>query len=72
MDTTLVGWDGFSRVAATFVFNSRGGYSFSGALTSVSPPSFLCVFGYFLLPLGILFCLMFLFYFYLTLSLLDD
>ena len=55
----------------TFVFNSQHMYSFSGALTSVFPPFSVC-FGYFLLPLGILFCLMFFFYFYLTLSLLDD
>jgi len=42
MDTMLVGWDGFSRVAATFVFNSWGGYSFSEALMSVSPPLSVC------------------------------
>jgi len=42
MDTTFVAWDGFSRVIATFVFDSRCMYSFSGALTSVSPPFSLC------------------------------
>jgi len=42
MDTTLVGWDGFSQVVVTFVFNSRGMYSFSGALTSVFPPFSVC------------------------------
>ena len=34
--------------------------------------AFLCVFGYFSLPISILFCLMFFFDFDLTLSLLDD
>ena len=34
--------------------------------------TFLCVFGYFLLLIGILFCLMFFLDFYLTLSLLND
>jgi len=60
MDTMLVGWDGFSRVAATFVFNSRGGYSFSGALMSVSPPLF-CVF-------LVNFCFLLVFYFVLCSS----
>jgi len=50
--------DGFSRVVMIFVFNSWCKYYFCVALTSVFT-AFLCVFGYFLLPIGILFCLMF-------------
>jgi len=71
MDTTFVGWDGFSRLVATFVFNSRRMYSFSGALTSVFPPFSVCFWlpfassWYFILSYILL-------YFSLTLSLLDD
>ena len=49
-----------------FVFDSWCMYILCG-----SNLTFICVFGYFLLPIGILFCLMF-FDFYFTLSLLDD
>jgi len=42
MDMMFVGWDGFSRVVATFVFDSQRMYSFSGAPTSVSPPFSVC------------------------------
>ena len=42
MDMTFVGWDGFSRVVATFVFDSWCMYSFSGALTSVAPSFSVC------------------------------
>jgi len=42
MDTTFVGWDGFSRVFATFVLDSRHMYYFSGALMSVFPPFSVC------------------------------
>jgi len=42
MDIMFVGWDGFSQVVMTFVFDSWCMYSFSGALTSVFPPFSLC------------------------------
>ena len=64
----LVRVDGFSRILVSFLFDSRHMYSFLWD----SNLAFLCVFGYLLLPIGILFCLMFFFNFYLTLSLLDD
>jgi len=69
--STSAGLDRFSWIVVIFMFNSWCMYYFCGALTSVFT-TFLCVFGYFLLPTGILFCLMFFFYFYLTLNLLDD
>jgi len=61
----------FSRVAARLLFDSCAMHSFCEALTSVFT-AFLYIFGYFLLPIGILVCLMFFFYFYSTLNLLDD
>jgi len=70
MVSMCVGLHGFLRVVMIFMFDSWCMYCFCGALTSVFT-AFLCVFGYFLLLIGILFCLMFFFYFYLTLSLLD-
>jgi len=42
MDMMFVGWDGFSQVVMIFVFDSQVMYSFSGALTSVSPPFSVC------------------------------
>ena len=68
MANMLVRVDIFSRTLVSFVFDSYCMYIFSWG----SNLAFLCVFGYFLLPIGILFCLMFFFNFYLTLSLLDD
>jgi len=60
-----------SRVAARLVFDSWAMHSFCEALTCVFT-AFLYIFGYFLLPIGISVCLMFFFYFYSTLNLLDD
>jgi len=59
MEMMFVGWDGFSRVVATFVFDSWCMYSFSGALTSVAPS-----FSVFLVT----FCFLLVFYFVLCSS----
>ena len=68
MANMLVRVEGFSCTLVSFVFDSMCTYIFLWD----SNLAFLCVFGYLLLPIGILFCLMFFFNFYLTLSLLDD
>ena len=68
MANMLVRVEGFSRTLVSFVFDPWCMYIFLWDSTL----AFLCVFGYLLLPIGILFCLMFLFNFYLTLRLLDD
>ena len=47
--------EGFSRTLMSFVFDSRCMYTFLWD----SNLAFLCVFSYLLLPIGILFCLMF-------------
>ena len=67
MDNATAEMNGFSCVVVIFVFDSLSMYCFWG-----SNLVFLCVFGYILLPIGILLFLMFFFDFYLTLSLLDD
>ena len=68
MANMLVSVDGFSCTLMSLVFESWSMYLFLQG----SNFTFLCVFGYFLLPIGILFCLVFFFNFYLTVSLLDD
>ena len=70
MASMLILLDGFSRALVSFVFDSWCMYFLLG-----SNFAFLCVFGYFSLPIGIfiyLFCLMFFFDFDLTLIFLDD
>jgi len=71
MDRTFIRLNGFSRVVASFVFDSRRMYSFSVALISVFTAFYMFLVTFFFL-LVFYYCLMFFFYFYLPLSLLDD
>ena len=56
MDSTSVALDKFPRGFSISVFDSWCMYPFCGALTSIFTTC-LCVFVYFLLPIGILFLL---------------